>query len=137
MQNWHEVPTLQDGVECRPFYQALLSLCMSAHLVKWSSPDVRTMAVYRRRANAHKCWLEHVALGWCTKYRYKIFVTTQMRQLWPRSRARILLNELPHVQRLYRGKRLRSPRKFMPRFGYITLEKAKNTLRRHHAKTCH
>ena len=80
------------------------------------------------------CWLEHVALEWCTKYRYNIFVTTQMRQLRPRSRARNLLNKLPHVQRLYRGKRLWSPRKFMASVGYITLEKAKNTLRGHHAK---
>lgn len=73
--------------------------------------------------------VERIVLEWCTKYRYKIFVTTQMRQLWPRSRARILLNELPHVQRLYRGKRRRNPWKFIASVGYITLEKAKNTLR--------
>jgi REP element-mobilizing transposase RayT len=48
--------------------------------------------------------------------------------------ARIILHEVPHVRRLYRGKHLWSPGKFMASVGYITLEKAKKYLEEHHTK---
>ena len=39
------------------------------------------MDVYRRHANAHSIGWSTWHLEWCTKYRYKIFVTPQLRQL--------------------------------------------------------
>ena len=127
------------------------------------------MDIYRQNAQAHSVGWSTWHLQWCTKYRYKIFVTLQLRQLcliaiaeaakrhnigiidaecdrdhvhviaklpltMPPDRAamllkgisaRIILHELPHVRRIYRGKRLWSPGKFMSSVGYITLEKAK------------
>jgi putative transposase len=139
------------------------------------------MDVYRRHANAHSVGWSTWHLEWCTKYRYKIFVTPKLRQLCliaiheaakrhrigildaecdrehvhviialplttPPTKAamllkgisaKIIMHEAPQVRRLYRGKCLWSPGKFMASVGYITLEKAKQYLEAHHAKKCH
>ncbi|MBI5798625.1 MAG: IS200/IS605 family transposase [Candidatus Yonathbacteria bacterium] len=118
---------------------------------------------------------------WCTKYRYKIFHSEEMRTLCKIAiaetakrhameildyevdidhvhvvvslpltmtparamnllkgcSARIIFHESPHLRRFYRKGHLWSPGKFMASVGYITLDKAKQYLEAHHAKTSH
>ena len=136
------------------------------------------MDIYRQHAHAHSVGWSTWHLEWCTKYRYKIFFTEQLRALClvalqeaaKRHRiaileaevdtdhvhlvaslpltmvpshavgvlkgfsARVILQAAPHVRRLYRGKALWSPGKFIASIGHITLEKAKQYLEAHHAK---
>ena len=136
------------------------------------------MDSYRQYARARSVGWSTWHMEWCTKYRYKIFFTAQLRELcliaigdaarqhgidvldaqcdvdhvhvlvalpltMPPTTAvrvlksisaRIILHEAPHVRRLYRGRCLWSPGKFMASVGHITLEKAKAYLEAHHAK---
>ena len=48
--------------------------------------------------------------------------------------ARALFIQLPHLNRLYPQKHLWSPGKFIGSVGHITLDKAKEYLKAHHAK---
>ena len=48
--------------------------------------------------------------------------------------SRCLAMAYPHMKRLYRNGPLWSPGKFIGSIGHITLEKAKEYLRTHHAK---
>lgn len=137
------------------------------------------MDTYRRHGHAHSIGWSTWHLQWCTKYRYKIFITQQLRELCliaiydaakrhrieivdaecdtnhvhvivslpltmtpsfavmvlKGSSARVILHEAPQIQRLYKGKCLWSPGKFMGSIGHITLDKAKQYLEAHHAKT--
>jgi putative transposase len=136
------------------------------------------MDIYRQNAHERSVGWSTWHLEWCTKYRLKIFVTAQLRELCliaicdaarqhhigvidaecdrdhvhviaalpltmpptaaiqvlKSKSARIILHQAPHVRRLYRGKGLWSPGKFMASVGHITLEKAKQYVEAHHAK---
>src|SRR3989344_2896491 len=136
------------------------------------------MDIYRQHAHAHSVGWSTWHLQWCTKYRYKIFVSQQLRTLCliaiheaakrhkidileaeidrdhvhviasiPLTMkpsfatmvlkgisARLILNQAPHIARLYRKRVLWSPGKFMGSVGHITLEKAKAYVQAHHAK---
>ncbi len=136
------------------------------------------MDIYRQNSHERSVGWSTWHLEWCTKYRYKIFVSAQLRELCliaihdaarqhrigiidaevdrdhvhviasipltmsPTAAvqvlksisARIILHQAPHVRRLYRGKWLWSPGKFMASVGHITLEKAKAYVEAHHTK---
>ncbi len=137
------------------------------------------MNIYREHTHNRSVGWSTWHFEWCTKYRYKIFYTLQLRtlckivleetaqrhhinivdyevdidhvhlivdiplemtptramQLLKGCSARLLLKELPHLSRLYPHRHLWSPGKFMASVGYITVEKAKQYLEAHHAKS--
>ena len=118
-------------------------------------------------------------IQWCTKYRYKIFYTSEYKNLctillheaaqkhgfiildcevdinhvhviaslpltmtpidavqkMKGITAKALFQELPHLRRLYKKGHLWSPGKFVGSIGHITLEKAKQYIESHHAKS--